>query len=193
MLSTHRLNSAPSEAARIVRDAAVEAGAPEDCVLWVEHPSLEATQKLMTHPEISVILATGGSGMVRAAYSSGKPALGVGPGNVPCVIDRTANIKQAANDLVLSKSFDNGMICASEQAAIVHDEVYASFKDEMTKLNVYFTSPKETDRLAEVVIIDGHVNSKIVGMKPFDIAALAGIKVPEQTRVLAAEIERGWA
>ncbi|MGI9282200.1 MAG: bifunctional acetaldehyde-CoA/alcohol dehydrogenase [Endozoicomonas sp.] len=178
-----------TEAARIVRDAAVEAGAPEDCVLWVEHPSLEATQKLMTHPEISVILATGGSGMVRAAYSSGKPALGVGPGNVPCVIDRTANIKQAANDLVLSKSFDNGMICASEQAAIVHDEVYASFKDEMTKLNVYFTSPKETDRLAEVVIIDGHVNSKIVGMKPFDIAALAGIKVPEQTRVLAAEIE----
>ena len=178
-----------SEAARIVRDAAIEAGAPEDCVLWVEQPSLEATQKLMTHPEISVILATGGSGMVRAAYSSGKPALGVGPGNVPCVIDQTANIKQAANDLVMSKSFDNGMICASEQAAVVHEAVYKQFVDEMKKLNVYFTTPQETAKLAEVVIIDSHVNSKIVGMKPVDIAALAGIKVPAETRVLAAEIE----
>ncbi|MGI9275040.1 MAG: bifunctional acetaldehyde-CoA/alcohol dehydrogenase [Endozoicomonas sp.] len=178
-----------SEAARIVRDAAIEAGAPEDCILWVEKPSLEATQKLMVHPEISVILATGGSGMVRAAYSSGKPALGVGPGNVPCIIDRSADIKQATNDLVLSKSFDNGMICASEQAAIVHEGVYKQFVAEMKKLNVYFTSPEETNRLAEVVIIDGHVNSKIVGMKPVAIAALAGIKIPEETRVIAAEIE----
>ncbi|MFK0571233.1 bifunctional acetaldehyde-CoA/alcohol dehydrogenase [Endozoicomonas sp.] len=178
-----------SAAARIVRDAAVEAGAPEDCVLWVEHPSIEATQKLMTHPEVAVILATGGSGMVRAAYSSGKPALGVGSGNVPCIIDQSADIKQACNDLVLSKSFDNGMICASEQAAIIHQAVYKEVVNELKSQNVYFTSPEETRRLAEVVIMDGHVNSKIVGMKPVFIAGLAGIKVPENTRILACEIE----
>ncbi|MGI2026215.1 bifunctional acetaldehyde-CoA/alcohol dehydrogenase [Endozoicomonas acroporae] len=178
-----------SEAARIVRDAAVAAGAPEDCVLWVEYPSIEATQKLMTHPEVAVILATGGSGMVRAAYSSGKPALGVGSGNVPCIIDQSADIKQACNDLVMSKSFDNGMICASEQAAIVHQSVYKAVVKELKSQNVYFTTPEETGRLAEVVIHDGHVNSKIVGMKPSYIAGLAGIKVPENTRILAAEIE----
>ncbi|USE39838.1 bifunctional acetaldehyde-CoA/alcohol dehydrogenase [Endozoicomonas sp. SCSIO W0465] len=178
-----------SEAARIVRDAAVAAGAPDDCVLWVEHPSIEATQKLMTHPEVAVILATGGSGMVRAAYSSGKPALGVGSGNVPCIIDQSADIKQACNDLVMSKSFDNGMICASEQAAIVHQAIYKEVVKELKSQNVYFTTPAETQRLAEVVIHDGHVNSKIVGMKPFYIAELAGIKVPENTRILAAEIE----
>ena len=178
-----------SEAARILRDAAVEAGAPEDCILWVEQPSLEATQKLMVHPDISVILATGGSGMVRAAYSSGKPALGVGPGNVPCVIDRTADLKQATNDLVMSKSFDNGMICASEQAAIVHEAIYPQFVKEMKALNVYFTSPEETRKLANVVIVDGHVNSKIVGMKPVAIAEMAGIRIPAETRVIAAEIE----
>ncbi|MGO0308347.1 bifunctional acetaldehyde-CoA/alcohol dehydrogenase [Endozoicomonas acroporae] len=178
-----------SEAARIVRDAAVAAGAPEDCVLWVEYPSIEATQKLMTHPEVAVILATGGSGMVRAAYSSGKPALGVGSGNVPCIIDQSADIKQACNDLVMSKSFDNGMICASEQAAIVHQSVYKAVVKELKSQNVYFTTPEETGRLAEVVIHDGHVNSKIVGMKPSYIAELAGIKVPGNTRILAAEIE----
>ncbi|WP_067518999.1 bifunctional acetaldehyde-CoA/alcohol dehydrogenase [Endozoicomonas ascidiicola] len=178
-----------SEAARIVRDAAVEAGAPEDCVLWVEYPSIEATQKLMTHPEVAVILATGGSGMVRAAYSSGKPALGVGSGNVPCIIDQSADLKQACNDLVMSKSFDNGMICASEQAAIVHQAIYKDVVKELKSQNVYFTTPAETKRLAEVVIHDGHVNSKIVGMKPSYIAELADIKVPENTRILAAEIE----
>ena len=133
-----------SEAARIVRDAAVGAGAPEDCVLWVEYPSIEATQKLMTHPEVAVILATGGSVMVRAAYSSGKPALGVGSGNVPCIIDQSADIKQACNDLVMSKSFDNGMICASEQAAIVHQSVYKAVVKELESQNVYFTTPEET-------------------------------------------------
>ena len=178
-----------SEAARIVRDAAVEAGAPEDCVLWVEQPSIDATQKLMTHPEVAVILATGGSGMVRAAYSSGKPALGVGSGNVPCIIDKSADLKQATNDLVLSKSFDNGMICASEQAAIIHQDVYKDTVRELKAQNVYFTSAEETRRLAEVVIHDGHVNSKIVGMKPVHIAAMADIKVPDNTRILACEIE----
>ena len=178
-----------SAAARIVHDAAVAAGAPEGCVQWVEHPSIEATQTLMTHPEVAVILATGGSGMVRAAYSSGKPALGVGSGNVPCIIDQSADIKQSCNDLVMSKSFDNGMICASEQAAIVHEGVYASVVKELKSQNVYFTTPEETKRLAEVVIHDGHVNSKIVGMKPSYIAGLANINVPENTRILAAEIE----
>lgn len=178
-----------AEAARTVRDAAIAAGAPKDCILWVEQPSVEATQKLMTHPEVAVILATGGSGMVRAAYSSGKPALGVGPGNVPCVIDQSADIKQATNDLVLSKSFDNGMICASEQAAIVHEAVYDEVVREMQTLNCYFTTPEETRRLAEVVIIDDHVNSKIVGSRPVDIAAMAGITVPEETRILVCEIE----
>ena len=178
-----------STSARIVRDAAIAAGAPEDCILWIEHPSIEATQKLMTHPEVAVILATGGSGMVRAAYSSGKPALGVGSGNVPCIIDQSANLKQACNDLVMSKSFDNGMICASEQAAIIHQAIYKDAVKELKSQNVYFTTPEETTRLAEVVIHDGHVNNKIVGMKPSYIAALAGIKVPENTRILAAEIE----
>ncbi|PJE80403.1 Aldehyde-alcohol dehydrogenase [invertebrate metagenome] len=178
-----------SEAARIVRDAAIEAGAPANCIQWVEIPSLEATNKLMTHSAVSVILATGGSGMVRAAYSSGKPALGVGPGNVPCVIDQSADIKQATNDLVLSKSFDNGMICASEQAVIVHEAVYEQTLHEMEQLNCYFTTQEETRRLSEVVIVDGHVNSKIVGMKPSAIAAMADIQVPEETRVLVCEIK----
>lgn len=178
-----------SESARIVRDAAIAAGAPEDCILWVEYPSIEATQKLMTHPEVAVILATGGSGMVRAAYSSGKPALGVGSGNVPCLIDKSADLKQATNDLVLSKSFDNGMICASEQAAIIHQDIYKDTVRELKAQNVYFTSAEETKRLTDVVIHDGHVNSKIVGMKPVDIAAMADIQVPENTRVLACEIE----
>lgn len=178
-----------SEAARIVRDAAVAAGAPEDCVMWVDEPSIEATQKLMTHPEVAVILATGGPGMVRSAYSSGKPALGVGSGNVPCIIHKSADIKQACNDLVMSKSFDNGMICASEQAAIIDEAIYDQVVAEIKSQNVYFTSPEETRRLAEVVIVDGHVNSKIVGMTPKYIAGLAGIDVPDNTRILAAEIE----
>ena len=115
-----------SEAARILRDAAVKAGAPEDCIQWIEKPSIEATNLLMKHDGVSVILATGGPGMVKSAYSSGKPALGVGAGNVPCYINKTADIKQAVNDLILSKTFDNGMICASEQAVIIDEEIYLS-------------------------------------------------------------------
>ena len=112
-----------SEAARILRDAAVEAGAPKDCILWIEKPSITATNMLMNHPDVNLILATGGTGMVKAAYSCGKPALGVGPGNVPCYIDKTAKLKTSVNDLVLSKSFDNGMICASEQAVLVDEQI----------------------------------------------------------------------
>lgn len=129
-----------SEAARILRDAAVKAGAPEDCIQWIEKPSIEATNLLMKHDGVSVILATGGPGMVKSAYSSGKPALGVGAGNVPCYINKTADIKQAVNDLILSKTFDNGMICASEQAVIIDEEIYNEVTDLMKYYGCYFVN-----------------------------------------------------
>ena len=131
------------EAAEIVRKAAVAEGAPEDCILWIDKPSVLATSLLMNHPGVDLILATGGSGMVKAAYSSGKPALGVGPGNVPCYIDKTAKMKTSVNDLVMSKSFDNGMICASEQAVIVDKEVAAEFEELMKEAGCYFANDKE--------------------------------------------------
>ena len=136
-----------AEAARIVRDAAVRAGAPEDCIQWIEYPSLEATNTLMNHPGVALILATGGAGMVRAAYTTGKPALGVGPGNVPCFIEKTANIERACNDLMLSKTFDNGMICASEQAVIVEKELQAPFEKYMKENSCYFLNEEETKKL----------------------------------------------
>ena len=134
------------EAAKILRDAAIKAGAPENCILWIEEPSVTATTLLMNHPGINLILATGGSGMVKSAYSSGKPALGVGPGNVPCYIDKTAKLKTSVNDLVLSKSFDNGMICASEQSVIVNEEIKEEFENLMKKAGCYFLSEEETNR-----------------------------------------------
>ena len=137
------------EAAEILRQAAVSEGAPEDCILWIEKPSVLATTLLMNHPGVDLILATGGSGMVKSAYSSGKPALGVGPGNVPCFIDKTAKIKRAVTDLVMSKSFDNGMICASEQAVIVENEVAEEFEREMRELNCYFVNEEEKAKLQE--------------------------------------------
>ena len=136
-----------SEAARIVRDAAVAAGAPEDCVLWIEEPSITATRLLMNHPDVNLILATGGTGMVRSAYSCGKPALGVGPGNVPCYIDKTAKLETSVNDLVMSKAFDNGMICASEQAVLVDKEIYKEFEELMRNSGCYFVSPEEKEKL----------------------------------------------
>ena len=136
-----------AEAARIVRDAAIKAGAPEDCIQWIEHPSIEATQTLMNHPGVATVLATGGAGMVKSAYSTGKPALGVGPGNVPSYIEKTAKIKRAVNDLIVSKTFDNGMICASEQAVIVDKEVYAEVKAEFEAHNVYFVKPNEIAKI----------------------------------------------
>ena len=135
-----------AEAARIVRDAAIAAGAPENCVQWIEHPSIEATGLLMNHPGIAIVLATGGAGMVKAAYSTGKPALGVGPGNVPAYIEKTAKVKRAVNDLIVSKTFDNGMICASEQAVIVDKEVYASVKAEFEAHQVYVVKAKELQK-----------------------------------------------
>lgn len=180
-----------AEAARILRDAAVEAGAPEHCIQWIELPSIEATNALMNHPNVSMILATGGSGMVRAAYSSGKPALGVGPGNVPCFIEKTANLKRAVTDLILSKSFDNGMICASEQAAIIEAPIYKEAVAFMQKHGCYFATKEEIKKIEPVVINpeNNMVNPDIVGKYPYEIAALAGITIPKDTKVLCCEIE----
>ncbi len=180
-----------SEAARILRDAAILAGAPEHCIQWVEKPSLEATRLLMNHPNISLILATGGAGMVKSAYSSGKPALGVGPGNVPCYIEKSANIGRSVNDLVLSKTFDNGMICASEQAVIIDKEIYQEVKKELIAHRCYFLSDEEK-RKVEKIVINEHscaVNADIVGMPAVKIAAMAGVKVPDETKILIAELE----
>ena len=174
-------------AAKILRDAAIKAGAPENCILWIEEPSVTATTLLMNHPGVNLILATGGSGMVKSAYSCGKPALGVGPGNVPCYIDKTAKLKTSVNDLVLSKSFDNGMICASEQSVIVDEEIKDEFERLMKKAGCYFLSEEETNRLRDTMFVkekDGALNSAIVGQSPYKIAGEAGIEVPKDTKVL---------
>lgn len=179
------------EAARTLYEAAIKAGAPKNCIQWIEYPSIEATRELMNHPKVSMILATGGSGMVKQAYSCGKPALGVGPGNVPCFIEKSANLKRAVNDLVLSKSFDNGMICASEQAAIIEAPVYNEVIELMKKAGCYFATPQEI-KLLEPVVINKEtnaVNAAIVGQSPVKIAELAGIKIPQQTKILCTELE----
>lgn len=179
-----------STAAKVLYEAARKAGAPEHCIQWIEKPSLDATQNLMTHTGISLILATGGAGMVKAAYSSGKPALGVGPGNVPCYIEKTAHIKRSVNDLILSKTFDNGMICASEQAVIIDKEIYDFVKQEMIDNRCYFLSVEEKAKVEKLVINENTcgVNPTIVGMPPVKIAELAGVKVPEDTKILVAEL-----
>ena len=180
-----------SQAAKVLYDAARKAGAPVDCIQWIETPSVEATQKLMNHDGISLILATGGSGMVKSAYSSGKPALGVGPGNVPCYIEQTADIKRAVNDLILSKTFDNGMICASEQAVIIDHKIYESVKSELIENNCYFLSESERKKVEKTVINEntGSVNSDIVGKPAYEIAKLAGVEVNRNTKILLGEIE----
>ncbi|KOP28928.1 acetaldehyde dehydrogenase [Exiguobacterium sp. BMC-KP] len=179
------------EAAKTLRDAAIKAGAPKDCIQWVEEPSLEATKVLMNHEKIAMVLATGGAGMVKSAYSTGKPALGVGPGNVPCYIEQSAKVKRAVSDLVLSKTFDNGMICASEQAVIVDQEIYATVRAEMEALGCYFCTPEEKQRLEALVIKTDTcaVNADIVGKPATWIAEKAGINVPETTVMLVAELE----
>ena len=174
-------------AAKILRDAAVKAGAPKNCILWIEHPSIEATRALMNHPDVNLILATGGAGMVRSAYSCGKPALGVGPGNVPCYIDKTANLKTSVNDLVLSKSFDNGMICASEQSVIVDKEISKEFEKLMKEAGCYFLNAEQTKKLRDSMFVAEKgcaLNADIVGKSPYNIAKGAGIEVPEDTKVL---------
>ncbi|MGE5675804.1 MAG: bifunctional acetaldehyde-CoA/alcohol dehydrogenase [Mycobacterium leprae] len=186
-----RAQRSSSAAAKVMLDAAVKAGAPEGAIAWIEHPSIEATNALMNHPEIALILATGGSGMVQAAYSSGKPALGVGPGNVPAYIERSANVRRAVNDIILSKTFDNGVICASEQAVIVDrviaEEVLATFR----ALGAYVLSPEERAKV-EVVAIDAKrqaMSPDVVGQPAVKIARMAGLTVPENTKVLVAPLE----
>ncbi|MBR1653390.1 MAG: bifunctional acetaldehyde-CoA/alcohol dehydrogenase [Clostridia bacterium] len=178
------------EAAKTVRDAAIKAGAPENCILWIEEPSITATNYLMNHPDVNLILATGGTGMVKAAYSCGKPALGVGPGNVPCYIDKTAKLETSVNDLVLSKSFDNGMICASEQSVIVDREIKDEFERLMKQAGCYFMTAEETDRLKGSMFIEEKgcaLNADIVGKSPYNIAKRAGIEVPKETKVLVLQ------
>lgn len=178
-------------AAKIVLDAAVAAGAPENCIQWIEYPSIEATNALMNHPGVATVLATGGSGMVKAAYSTGKPALGVGPGNVPCYIHKSADLEQAVNDLILSKTFDNGMICASEQAAIVDKAIAPKFEKLMKKYGCYFAKPDEIKKLSDYCIDSekGAVNHVIVGKPATWIAEQAGVKVPEGTKILLAKLD----
>ena len=174
-----------AEAARILRDAAIEAGAPENCVQWIETPSLEASAALMKHPGVSLILATGGPGMVKSAYSSGKPALGVGAGNVPCFIEKSADIKQAVNDLILSKSFDNGMICASEQAVIIEECIYDEVVSLLKHYKCHFVYGKEKELLEKTVINPETktLNPNIVGQSPYTIAKMAGFEVPKDTKI----------
>ena len=175
------------EAATILRDAAVKAGAPEDCILWIDKPSVEATNQLMHHPDVDLILATGGTGMVKAAYSCGKPALGVGPGNVPCYIEKSAKLKTSVNDLVMSKSFDNGMICASEQAVIVDEDIAWDFETLMKEAGCYFVSEEEKERLEKAMFDESKGNTligSIAGQSPYNIAKMANIDVPENTKVL---------
>ncbi len=178
-------------AAEIMREAAVKAGAPENCILWIEEPSITATRLLMNHPEVNLILATGGTGMVKAAYSCGKPALGVGPGNVPCYIDKTAKLETSVNDLVLSKAFDNGMICASEQAVLVDREIHEEFEKLMKKAGAYFVSEEEKEKLKYGMFEQegNKLKSHVPGQSAFKIAKDSGFDVPEDTKILVVPEE----
>jgi len=188
IISPHpRAKKSTTAAAKIVLDAAVAAGAPEGIISWIDAPSLDMTNLLMK--EADTILATGGPGMVKAAYSSGKPALGVGAGNTPAIIDDTADIKLAVNSIIHSKTFDNGMICASEQSCIVDKKIYKAVRKEFEERGCYFLKADEIDKVRKTIIINGALNAKIVGQKPVTIAALAGVTIPEETKVLIGEVE----
>ena len=188
IISPHpRAKKSTIEAAKIVLEAAVKAGAPEGIIAWIDVPSLELTNMLMQSADI--ILATGGPGMVKSAYSSGKPALGVGAGNTPAVIDESANVILTVNSIIHSKTFDNGMICASEQSVIVSDKIYDKVKDEFVKRGCYILNPEETEKVRKTIIINGALNAKIVGQKAHTIAELAGVSVPENTKILIGEVE----
>ena len=188
IISPHpRAKKSTAAAAKIVLDAAVAAGAPENIISWIDAPSLEMTNLLMK--EADIILATGGPGMVKAAYSSGKPALGVGAGNTPAIIDKSADILKAVNSIIHSKTFDNGMICASEQSTIVDKTIYKEVRKEFEYRGCYFLKKDELDKVRKTIIINGALNAKIVGQKPVTIAALAGVKIPEDTKVLIGEVD----
>lgn len=188
IISPHpRAKKSTAAAAQVVLEAAVEAGAPEGIISWIDAPSLDMTNLVMK--ESDIILATGGPGMVKAAYSSGKPALGVGAGNTPAIIDESADIVKAVNSIIHSKTFDNGMICASEQSCIVDKKIYKEVRKEFEDRGCYFLKGDEIDKVRKTIIINGALNAKIVGQKPVTIAALAGVKVPEETKILIGEVE----
>ncbi len=188
IISPHpRAKASTIAAAKVVLEAAVAAGAPEGIIGWIDIPSLELTNMIMK--EADIILATGGPGMVKSAYSSGKPALGVGAGNTPAIIDDTADILLAVNSIIHSKTFDNGMICASEQSVIVLDKVYAAVKKEFKARDCYFLSKEETEKVRKTIIINGALNAKIVGQPAPHIAELAGVEVPSTTKILIGEVE----
>ncbi len=188
VISPHpRAKNATIAAAKLVLEAAVAAGAPEDIIAWIDVPSLEMTNLVMK--EADIILATGGPGMVKAAYSSGKPALGVGAGNTPAIIDDSADIVVAVNSIIHSKTFDNGMICASEQSVIVLDGIYDAVKAEFSQRGCYFLNAEETDKVRKTILINGALNAKIVGQTAVKIAELAGVQVPEMTKILIGEVE----
>ena len=187
IISPHpRAKASTIAAARIVLEAAVKAGAPEGIISWIDVPSLELTQTVMR--EADCILATGGPGMVKAAYSSGKPAIGVGAGNTPAVIDSSADILLAVSSIIHSKTFDNGMICASEQSVIVDKSIYNEVKAEFKARGCHFLTKTETEKVRKTIIINGSLNAKIVGQSAFKIAELSGVKVPEDTKILIGEV-----
>ncbi|MDR2167453.1 MAG: aldehyde dehydrogenase family protein, partial [Clostridiales bacterium] len=175
-----------AETARIMHDAAVAAGAPEGIISWVAEPSKEATSLAMS--ECDFTLATGGPGMVRAAYSSGKPAIGVGAGNTPVIIDDTADIKMAVSSILLSKTFDNGVVCSSEQSIVVLDGVYDAVKQEMADRGAYILNPEEMDKIRGTIMVDGYLNAAIVGQPAYKIAEMAGLEVPETAKILLGEV-----
>ena len=188
IISPHpRAKESTIAAAKTVLEAAVKAGAPKDIISWIDVPSLELTNAVMH--SVDLILATGGPGMVKAAYSSGKPALGVGAGNTPAVIDKSANVILAVNSIIHSKTFDNGMICASEQSVIVHKDVYDTVKSEFIKRGCYILNDEEIEKVRKTIIINGALNAKIVGQSAYTISTLSGIKVPENTKILIGEVE----
>ena len=174
-------------AAKIVLEAAIAAGAPADIIGWIDEPSVELSNALMKHPAVDIILATGGPGMVKAAYSSGKPALGVGAGNTPAIIDETADIKMAVSSILMSKTFDNGMICASEQSIVAVESIYEEVKKELAYRGAYILSEKEHDKVSKTIFVDGHLNAAIVGQPAYKIAQMAGVNVPENAKVLVGE------
>ncbi|MFR5102915.1 MAG: aldehyde dehydrogenase family protein, partial [Christensenellaceae bacterium] len=183
IISPHpRAKKCTIEAAKVVLEAAVKAGAPDEIIGWIDEPSVQLSGMVMK--EADTILATGGPGMVRAAYSSGKPAIGVGAGNTPAVVDVSANIPLAVSSILHSKTFDNGMICASEQSVIVAKEIYSKFKKEMQLRGAYFLTPSETEKVRKTIIVNGALNAKIVGQTAYTIAKLSGFEVPKDAKVL---------
>lgn len=184
-----RAKNSTIEAAKIVLKAAVEAGAPADLIGWIDEPTVPLSQALMQHSDIKLILATGGPAMVKSAYSSGHPSLGVGAGNTPAVIDSSAHIKMAVSSIILSKTFDNGMICASEQSVIVEEDIYEAVKQEFSERGAYFLNPEEREKVAKIIIVNDRLNAEIVGQPVEKLAEMAGISIPENTKVLMGEVE----